>query len=108
MHQPICTHYLGRLVEKGTHAELLDLQGAYHSLVQTQEEGQVELEEKDLAEADRDNENNNNSSAIFMENEPKMGAEDDELRSSFLKPSKTMQSMTSANRSSRFDDRMSR
>ena len=98
---------VGVLVEQGTHADLMKLQGVYYDLVKTQDEGQVEsTEEKDKAEAEQNN-NNNNDVGIILEEEPTPGI-NDELRKSFLVPTSKMRTMSNKDKSSRSEARLSR
>ena len=87
-------------MEQGKHAELMKLGGVYHSLVQTQEEGNVELEERDKAEAEQDNN-------TFIEGGPTT-PEDDLTRASFMKASEGIRRLSEATKSSWFEARSTR
>ena len=89
-------------MEQGKHAELMKLGGVYHSLVQTQEEGNVELEEKDKAEAEQDNDNN-----TFIEGGPTT-PQDDLTRASFMKASEGIRRLSEATKSSKFEAKSTR
>ena len=81
----------------------MKLGGVYHSLVQTQEEGNVELEEKDKAEAEQDNDNNN----TFIDGRTTT-PEDELTRASFMKPSQGIRKLSEASKSSKFEARSTR
>ena len=86
-------------MEQGTHTELMKLNGSYHNLVKTQDDGNVEVIEEEVETGGPENYNCN-----FRESRQ----QDDANRASFLRPSQRMRRISRESQMRNSEARMSR